>query len=60
MVILTVEAIEAEARRQIEILERKWELMDAYRDNLITEQELDDALLLWSLRARQGGKDEGF
>lgn len=60
MVILTVEAIEAEAQRLLEILERKLELMDAFRDNLITEQEMEDALLLLSLRTKQGGKDGGL
>lgn len=47
--IRTVEEIEQEAQQFIEILERQWELMDAYRDHLITEQELEDAFLLLSL-----------
>lgn len=47
--IRTVEEIEQEAQQLIEILERQWELMDAYEDKLITEQELEDGLLLLSL-----------
>lgn len=48
--ILTVEEIEQEAQRQIEQWQRRLELIEAYRDHLITENELLDALLLLTLR----------
>jgi hypothetical protein len=51
MVILTVEQIEHEAQRQLEQWRRRLELVEVYRDHLITENELLDALLLLSLRA---------
>lgn len=52
--VLTVEEIEQEAQRQLEQWRRRLELIEAYRDHLITENELLDALLLLSLSEKGG------
>jgi len=60
--ILTIEEIEREAQRQSEEWNRRLELIEAYRDHQITENELLDALLLLSLRAPSpaiGGEEPG-
>lgn len=49
--ILTIEEIEQETRLQFEKWQRRLELVEAYRDQHITENELLDALLLLALRA---------
>lgn len=55
VVILTVEEIEREAQGQLEILERRFKLVEAHQAGLITEGELEDALLLLSLAAPTPG-----